>query len=43
MLIDQILKEGYDKVFEPLSNDDLLKLNTIICIELKRRYEADKG
>jgi hypothetical protein len=43
VLIDQILKEGYDKAFAPLSNDDLYKLNTIICIEMKRRYEADKG
>lgn len=43
VLIDQILKEGYDKVFAPLSDDDLYKLNTIICIEMKRRYEADKG
>ena len=36
-LVKHILKYGYDKVFEPLSNDDLVKLITIIDIEIKRR------
>lgn len=36
-LVKQILTKGYDKVFEPLSTDDLVKLITIIDIEIKRR------
>jgi hypothetical protein len=36
-LVKHILKYGYDKVFEPLSSDDLVKLITIIDIEIKRR------
>jgi hypothetical protein len=40
-LVKHILKYGYDKVFEPLSNDDLQKLIVIIKIELERRNSKD--
>ena len=36
-LVKQILTKGYNVVFEPLSTDDLVKLITIIDIEIKRR------